>query len=80
MYDSDIWDICPVWFIPASFLWVLLDTVLDEIGLLDKLSNRFPKYGKHRIHTWIHRATGIFSYIITFLIGVLVLKLIGRKD
>lgn len=79
MYDSDIWDICPVWFVPASFLWVLLDTLWEKIGLLDKLSNRFPKYGKHRIRTWMHRATGIFSYIITIPVVVLVLKLIGRK-
>lgn len=72
MYNSDSWDICPWWFIPAGFLWVVLDTLWEKLDLLDKLCNKFPRHSKYRINKWIHRVTGIFSYTVTFLVGVLV--------
>lgn len=78
MYDSDIWDICPGWFIPATFLWAVLDTQWEKLGLLDKLCNRFPQYGRHRIRTWMHRWTGIFSYGITLLIGAWIILIVKR--
>lgn len=78
-YDSDEWYLCPEWFIPACFLWVVLDTLWEKLHLLDKLNNRFPKYGRHRIHAWMHRLTGIFSYAITFLIGIWIRLRIQRR-
>ena len=80
MYDSDFWYICPVWFIPAGFLWAALEILWDKFGLLDKLCNRFPCHGKNRVRKWIHGVTGVISYIITFPIAIVILKLIDYKD
>lgn len=76
MYRSATWYICPIWFIPATFLWVCLDSLFEDHHLDEKLAHIF-KVHKNIVRSWRHRILGVLSYTVTLFLIVIISELIG---
>ena len=76
MYNADFWYMCPIWFIPASIIWVLLDYACEKKSLDERLSKRYG-LSKRKAMKWIHFITGIVGFLTAFAL-ILLISLILR--
>lgn len=74
--EPELWCICPIWFIPAFFLWACLNALCDHYHLSDHISKRYG-WKKQSVKKWQERLTGLFSLIVIFLLILAVSALIG---
>lgn len=78
MYNSDFWYMCPIWLIPASIIWVLLDYACDKKKLDEIIAKKYG-WKKRIVMKWIHLITGTIAYVFS-LAFIILLSLLLRFD
>lgn len=76
MYDSDFWYVCPILFIPATLIWVVLDSFFDRFSFVEKIVKKFG-WNHSTAKKWAHIFSGIISHLLTILTEIIISILIG---
>ncbi len=69
--DPSLWSKCPVWFVPAFFLWMGIVTLADRFHTAAALSKRFG-WDPQRTDRWLEIILAGCSYVIVFIILVII--------
>lgn len=72
----EFWYMCPIWFIPAFFLWACLNVLCNHFRITDRLAERFG-WKKRTLQKWQERITGAVSLITTLVVLIVISQLIG---